>query len=160
MLPPLLTEGWSTDTLCFFLRTLLLKKTCLLFFWFCRDFFGWLCFLFFIFSSFNFELVTIIISTILLLCMFLFFLSCLASICVLCHTSPAIFSDRKPPSCAIQNWGFDHREINPLVMGYSVLFVLPYLVTWSRSCTKLQPSELRIHINSWNYLSAFQLPDP
>lgn len=74
-------------------------------------------------SSFNFELVAIIISTILLLYMFLFFLSSLASIHALCHMSAAIFSDRELPSCVVQNWGFDHREINPLAMGYRVLSV-------------------------------------
>lgn len=55
--------------------------------------------------------------------MFLFFLSYLASVCVLCHKSAAIFSDRKPPSCVIQNWPFDHREINPTAKGCRVLYI-------------------------------------
>lgn len=55
--------------------------------------------------------------------MFLFSLSCLASIRVLCHTSAAIFSDRKPPICAVQYWGFNHRERNPLAMVVKGLYI-------------------------------------
>lgn len=91
-------------------------------------------------------MVTIIVSTILILSVLLLFLSFFALTWAFCHTSATFFSDRKPPSCATQNWAFGYRQLNSLATGYRVLQIYASLTGKLVKVMCRAPSGLRTQI--------------